>query len=484
MLADFIANRIRAELPYTPNAEQEELLGKLGTFLTSRDEERLFLLRGYAGTGKTSLVAAMVRAMHKLQQKTVLLAPTGRAAKVIAAYSGFPAYTIHKRIYRQKSMGEATFSISFNTQQNTLFIVDEASMIANDAEQKGFGTGRLLDDLIKYVYNNQHCALLLIGDDAQLPPVGQTNSPALEADHLAGYGLNVTTHQLTLVARQALESGILYYATRIREYLSEKQSPTPEAIFADLKAQSSKLKAQGLDIHKISGEEMLEEIERAYREVGVEETMVVTRTNKRMNLYNQGIRARILWKEDEISAGDRLMVTKNNYFWTRNYEGIDFLANGDMFEIRRIRNFRELYGFRFADASLQAVDYDWEIDVVLWLDTLTTESPEQNYTLQNTLFNRIAEDYPEIRARKELVKKVMESEYFNALQVKHAYAVTCHKAQGGQWKRVFIDAGILTTQASQPTAHDSRLTTQDYLRWLYTALTRAREQVFLINFPS
>ncbi len=475
MLEDFIVNRIRAELPYEPNAEQTALLGKLGTFLTSHDEERIFLLRGYAGTGKTSLIAAMVRAMHKLQQKTVLLAPTGRAAKVIAAYSGFPAYTIHKRIYRQKSMGEAAFTISFNTQQNTLFIVDEASMIANDAEQRGFGTGRLLDDLIKYVYNGQHCALLLIGDNAQLPPVGQANSPALEADHLAGYGLNVTQHQLTTVARQALESGILTYATRIREYLREKHSPAPEDIFADLRPQSPKPKAQSpsLDIRKISGEEMLEEIERAYREVGVEETIVVTRTNKRMNLYNQGIRARILWKEDEISASDRLMVTKNNYFWTRNYEGIDFLANGDMFEIRRIRNFRELYGFRFADASLQAVDYDWEIDVIIWLDTLTTEAPEQNYVLQNTLFNRIAEDYPEIRSRKELVKTIMQSEYFNALQVKHAYAVTCHKAQGGQWKRVFIDQGIIA---------EEHLGT-DYLRWLYTALTRAREQVFLINFP-
>ncbi len=474
MLEDFIVNRIRAELPYTPNAEQEELLGKLGRFLTSKDDERLFLLRGYAGTGKTSLVAAMVRAMHKLQQKTVLLAPTGRAAKVIAAYSGFPAYTIHKRIYRQKTMGAPRrgadnssygdiFSISFNTQQNTLFIVDEASMIANDAEQKGFGTGRLLDDLIKYVYNGQHCALLLIGDAAQLPPVGQENSPALEADHLAGYGLNVTMHQLTMVARQALESGILYNATRLREQLAQQDVAALPHFTCD-----------GFnDIRKISGEEMLEEIERAYREVGVEETMVVTRTNKRMNLYNQGIRARILWKEDEISAGDRLMVTKNNYFWTRNYEGIDFLANGDMFEIRRIRNFRELYGFRFADASLQAVDYDWEIDVVVWLDTLSTESPEQNYSLQNTLFNRIAEDYPEIRARKELVKKVMESEYFNALQVKHAYAVTCHKAQGGQWQRVFIDQGTIA---------EEHLGT-DYYRWLYTALTRAREKVFLINFP-
>ncbi len=462
MLEDFIIGRIRAELPYIPNTEQEELLGKLGHFLTSADEDKLFLLRGYAGTGKTSLVAAMVRALHNLQQRTVLLAPTGRAAKVLAAYSGFPAYTIHKRIYRQKSMADTTFSIAFNNQQNTLFIVDEASMISAQTEKTGFGTGNLLDDLVQYVYNGQHCSLLLIGDDAQLPPVGQENSPALDAEYLAGYGLHVAQYQLTMVARQALESGILYNATHLREQLSQNQvSKFPTFTYKGFS-----------DIKNLLGNEMLEEIERSYREVGVEETIVVTRSNRRMNLYNQGIRSRILWKEDEISAGDRLMVTKNNYFWTKDYEGIDFLANGDMFEIRRIRNFRELYGFRFADASLQAVDYDWEIDVIIWLDTLATDSPEHNHQLHHTLFSRIAEDYPEIRVRKELVKKIMENEYYNALQVKHAYAVTCHKAQGGQWKRVFVDQGNITEEQLG----------KDYYRWLYTALTRAQEQIYLINF--
>lgn len=464
MLSDFIINRIRKELPYTPNGQQEELLQKLGAFLTERDTERLFLLRGYAGTGKTSMIAGMVRALTALQQKTVLLAPTGRAAKVIAAYSGFPAYTIHKRIYRQKSMGENNFGISYNTQRDTLFIVDEASMIANNDgnEQRNFGTGHLLDDLIEYVYAGQNCCLLLIGDDAQLPPVGQTISPALDKEYLQGYGLNVSSHTLTQVARQALDSGILHNATLLREQLAAGDT-----------SQMPEFHTEGFDdIRRLSGTEMTEELERAYREAGEEEVIVVTRTNRRMNLYNQGIRARILWREEEISGGDRLMVTRNNYFWTKQYEGIDFLANGDMFEITRLRNFREMYGFRFADAGLHAVDYDWDIDVTLWLDTLSTDSPEANYRLQNTLVERIAEDWPEIRSRKELWKKIMENPYYNALQVKHAYAVTCHKAQGGQWKRVFVDQGNIT---------EEQLGT-DYYRWLYTALTRATEQVFLINF--
>ncbi|MCM1034469.1 MAG: AAA family ATPase [Paludibacter sp.] len=464
MLTDFIINRIRQQLPYIPNEQQEELLVKLGTFLTAVDDNRLFLLRGYAGTGKTSIIAGMVRALNALQQKTVLLAPTGRAAKVISAYSGFPAYTIHKRIYRQRSMGEDSFGISYNTYRDTLFIVDEASMIANSngSEQRNFGTGQLLNDLIEYVYSGYNCTLLLIGDDAQLPPVGQTISPALNEEYLQGYGLNVSSHTLTQVARQAHDSGILHNATLLREQIAAGNIHSlPEFHTDDFN-----------DIHKLSGTDMLEELERAYREAGEEEVIVITRTNRRMNLYNQGIRARILWKEDEISGGDRIMVTRNNYFWTKQYEGIDFLANGDMFEITRLRHFREMYGFRFADACLHAVDYDWDIDVTLWLDTLSTDSPEANYQLQNTLVNRIAEDYPEIRSRKELWKKIMENPYYNALQVKHAYAVTCHKAQGGQWQRVFIDQGNIS---------EEQLGT-DYYRWLYTALTRAGKQVYLINF--
>ena len=463
MLTDFLISRITAELPFSPNEGQRELLNKLSAFLTSRSDNKTFLLCGYAGTGKTSLMAALVRALNKLQQKTVLLAPTGRAAKVLAAYSGFPAYTIHKQIYRQKSMGEERFSLSYNSTQDTVFIVDEASMISNSAaDNSSFGTGCLLDDLIQYVFSGRNCSLILIGDDAQLPPVGQQDSPALNDEWLRGYGICLTSHTLTQVARQALESGILSNATMLRQRL-QKDDVNTIPLFHTKNYN---------DICHLSGENMTEEIERAYREAGVEETMIVTRTNRRMNLYNQGIRARILWKEEEVTGGDRLMVTKNNYFWTKQYEGLDFLANGDIFEVVRVNRQRELYGYRFADASLKAVDYDWEIDGTIWLDTLFTNSPDEAYQMQRTLFSRIAEDYPEIHSRKELVKTIMDNPYYNALQIKHAYAVTCHKAQGGQWKRVFIDQGNIT---------EEQLGT-DYYRWLYTALTRATEKVYLINF--
>lgn len=463
MLTDFLISRITAELPFSPNEGQRELLNKLSVFLTSRSDNKTFLLCGYAGTGKTSLMAALVRALNKLQQKTVLLAPTGRAAKVLAAYSGFPAYTIHKQIYRQKSMGEERFSLSYNSTQDTVFIVDEASMISNSAaDNSSFGTGCLLDDLIQYVFSGRNCSLILIGDDAQLPPVGQQDSPALNDEWLRGYGISLTSHTLTQVARQALESGILSNATMLRQRLQQDDVNTIPLFHTE----------NYNDICHLSGENMTEEIERAYREAGVEETMIVTRTNRRMNLYNQGIRARILWKEEEVTGGDRLMVTKNNYFWTKQYEGLDFLANGDIFEVVRVNRQRELYGYRFADASLKAVDYDWEIDGTIWLDTLFTNTPDEAYQMQRTLFSRIAEDYPEIHSRKELVKTIMDNPYYNALQIKHAYAVTCHKAQGGQWKRVFIDQGNIT---------EEQLGT-DYYRWLYTALTRATEKVYLINF--
>lgn len=400
--------------------------------------------------------------MDKLQQKTVLLAPTGRAAKVLAAYSGFAAYTVHKRIYRQKSIGEDRFSLSYNSAQDTTFIVDEASMIANiGSETNNFGTGRLLDDLIQYVFSGHNCSLILIGDDAQLPPIGQTDSPALNTEWLQGYGLNVHSYTLIQVARQALESGILKNATMLRERLT--QGDTSELPVFD---------TQGFnDICLRSGQDLTEDIEQAYREAGIEETIIVTRSNRRMNMYNQAVRARILWKEEELTGGDRLMVTKNNYFWTRHYEGIEFLANGDIVQVLRLRNTREIYGYRFADASLRAIDYDWEIDAVVWLDTLFTLSPEDNYLMQKTLFTRITEDYPEISSKKKLTETIMQTPYYNALHVKHAYAVTCHKAQGGQWKRVFIDqAGIKEEQADA-----------DYYRWLYTAITRATEKVFIIS---
>lgn len=443
----------------------------LGAFLVSPDPQKVFILRGYAGTGKTSVVSALVRALAQLRQPCVLLAPTGRAAKVIARYADRPAYTIHKYIYRQKQLGIDSFSLAANLHKHTLFIVDEASMIASArqtpvprAGSPAFGTGSLLDDLIRYVYSGEGCSMLLLGDDAQLPPVGSQESPALDADYIRGYGLNVSTFSLTQVARQALDSGILSNATRLREQLQDPAHTT----LPDLKPTFT------ADVVPVNGNEFVEELERSYQQVGDEETLIITRSNKRTNLYNQGVRARILWKEDAISSGDRLMVSKNNYFWTRDYDDLPFLANGDTLEVVRLRNQREMYGFQFADASLRSVDYDWEIDAILWLDTLTTETPEQNYTLQQTLFSRIAADYPEIRDRKELIKTIYESEYYNALQVRFAYAVTCHKAQGGQWKHVYIDAGNIAQDKERMSNTQER---REYLRWLYTAITRATEKV-------
>ena len=467
MLTDFIIGRIKAELPFEPNEEKIGLLDALGAFLVSRDERKAFILRGYAGTGKTSVVSALIRAMEGLKQPCVLLAPTGRAAKVLSRYSGAQAYTIHKKIYRQNQLGVEAFSLSDNLHKNTLFIVDEASMLSGNRDNGVFGSGCLLDDLVRYVYNGQGCSLLLLGDDAQLPPVGSISSPALDADYMAhNYRLSVVSYQLTQVARQALDSGILSEATRIREKLGDLGDP------GDLGIEDNKK-----DIIRVPGEEVIEQLEASWRNVGAEETLIIARSNKMTNLYNQGVRARVLWKEDELSNGDRVMVSKNNYFWTKDHKGLEFLANGDMLEIKRLTNVHELYGFHFAKASLRSVDYNWEIEALVWLDTLTTDSPEANYTLQKELFSRIAEDYPEIRNKKELVKQIYESPYYNALQIRYAYCVTCHKAQGGQWKHVYIDSGLGDEWISGLGEEERR----EYLRWLYTALTRATEKIYILR---
>lgn len=464
MIETFVENKICHALPFAPNDEQKALLGLLAHFVVNNgnttNERNAFILRGYAGTGKTSIMAALVRAMVELKQSIVLLAPTGRAAKVLARYAGQPAYTIHKCIYRQRQLGVEDFALADNLKKHTLFIVDEASMISGQRDGSSFGTGMLLDDLVSYVYAGEGCRLLLLGDDAQLPPVGSSLSPALDAQYMAGYGLQVATYTLTQVARQALDSGILRNATYLRKQLVSGGTVEENWTFDS-------------DFHTVAGAEFLEALECAYREAGEEETLILTRTNRRTNLYNQGIRSRILWKEDEVSTGDRLMVSKNNYFWSEQYDNLPFLANGDMLEIVRLRNTREMYGYRFADASLRSLDYDWEIDVVVWLDTLTTDSPEANYALQKTLYERIAEDYPELQHnRRRLTEEVYKSPYYNALQVRFAYSVTCHKAQGGQWKRVFIDPGNVPPEQR----------TTDYLRWLYTAITRATECVYLLHY--
>ena len=467
MLEDFIIGHIRSQLPFEPNQEKEALFKVLGRYLVDYDPVKAFVLRGYAGTGKTSVVSAMVRALEQLHQPFVLLAPTGRAAKVLSRYSGYSAYTIHKYIYRQNQLGVEAFSLADNKHKQTMFIVDEASMISASRDNSTFGSGNLLDDLIRYVYQGEGCHMLLLGDTAQLPPVGSDLSPALDSDYIAGFGLKVSDFTLTEVARQALDSGILSEATRIREGIGDLR----------LEIGDCTIQANGKDIVKLSGAEVVEQLERSYDEVGAEETLIITRSNKATNLYNQGVRARILWKEDELSSGDRLMVSKNNYYWTREYEQLDFLANGDSLEVVRLSNEHEMYGFRFVEASLRLVDYDWEIDALVWMDTLTTDSPEQNYEMQKQLFERIAEDYPEVKNKKERTKLIFESPYYNALQVRFAYAVTCHKAQGGQWKHVYVDSGMASEWLNE-LSETERL---EYLRWLYTAVTRATEKIYLLR---
>ena len=425
------------------------------------------MLRGYAGTGKTSLVGALVRTLDKLQQKSVLLAPTGRAAKVFSAYAGHPAFTIHKKIYRQQSFSNelSNFSVNDNLTTHTLYIVDEASMISNEGLSGSmFGTGRLLDDLVQFVYSGQGCRLLLMGDTAQLPPVGEEQSPALFADALRGYGLEVVEVDLTQVVRQEQQSGILWNATRLRQLIAEDDCYS-----------LPKIKVSGFaDIKVLPGNELIETLNSCYDHDGLDETIVVCRSNKRANIYNKGIRAQILWREDELNTGDLLMVAKNNYFWTEKEKEMDFIANGETAVVRRVRRTRELYGFRFADVTLVFPDYnDFELEVNMLLDTLHTDSPALPKAENDRLFYSVLEDYADITVKRERMKKMKADPYYNALQVKYAYAVTCHKAQGGQWQRVFVDQGYVTEDMLTP----------DYVRWLYTAFTRATETLYLVNWP-
>ena len=467
MVNTYLGQQIKTNFPYKPTFEQENVVKILANFLFCRKMDVLFLLKGYAGTGKTSLIGALVKTMDQLEQKCILMAPTGRAAKVFSHYAGHPAYTIHKKIYRQKSFSNEmdNFSINDNLHQHTLFIVDEASMIANDGLSGSmFGTGRLLDDLIQYVYSGQGCRLMLIGDTAQLPPVGEEESPALSADALKGYGLEVYEGMLTEVVRQLHDSGILWNATELRRYIAEEDYFTLPPI-----------RVEGFpDIKVVPGNELIETINDCYEQVGMDETIVVCRSNKRANIYNKGIRNTILYREEELESGDLLMVAKNNYFWTEGCKEIDFIANGDIAEVRRVRREREMYGFRFADVTLRFSDYnDMELEATVLLDTLHTESPALPKEMNDKLFYAVLEDYADITIKRERMKKMKSDPYYNALQVKYAYAVTCHKAQGGQWKRVFLDQGYMTEDMLSP----------DYFRWLYTAFTRATETLYLVNWP-
>ena len=467
MINNYLERQIQENFSYQPTFEQEIAVKSLSEFLLSTANDTVFVLRGYAGTGKTSLVGALVKAMDKLQQKSVLLAPTGRAAKVFSAYAGHPAFTIHKKIYRQQSFSNevSNFSINDNLTTHTLYIVDEASMISNEGLSGSmFGTGRLLDDLVEFVYSGAGCRLLLMGDTAQLPPVGEEQSPALATEALKGYGLNVIEVDLTQVVRQVQSSGILWNATQIRQLIAEDECFS-----------LPKIKVSGFpDIQVVRGDELIDTLTGCYEKNGMDETIVVCRSNKRANIYNKGIRAQILYREDELNTGDLLMVAKNNYFWTEKYKEMDFIANGEIAVVRRVRRTRELYGFRFAEVLLAFPDQnDFELEANLLLDTLHSDAPALPKTENDRLFYSVLEDYVDITVKRERMKKMKADPHYNALQVKYAYAVTCHKAQGGQWQNVFLDQGYMSDEYLTP----------DYFRWLYTAFTRASKTLYLVNYP-
>ena len=472
MIQDELKYRILKTFGLVPTGEQEQALGVFSSFMLDSQEHVVMILRGCAGTGKTTLAGAIVRAMTSLQQKLILMAPTGRAAKVFSLYSGHAAYTIHRRIYRQKSAGDlSSFSLNENLFRDTLFIVDEASMIANQGYgDTPFGSGCLLDDLMQYVYNGQNCRLMLIGDKAQLPPVGEQESPALMASVLRGYGMKVYECDLNQVLRQSEDSGILWNATSIRNLsLVTHHLSLPQ------------IRLNGFaDVQVVSGDELIESLASSYSRVGMDETIVVTRSNKRANIYNQGIRNTVLDREDELCRGDQLMIVKNNYYWSQESgdssqeNGIDFIANGDVAVVQRVRHVHEQYGFRFAEVTMTFPDYDdYELTATVILDSLTTEAPALTREQQQHLFEAVLEDYSWVVRKEERMKKLKIDPYYNALQIKFAYAVTCHKAQGGQWAHVYLDQGYMTDEMLTP----------DYIHWLYTAFTRATGKLFLVNWP-
>lgn len=477
MIIDELKYKILQQFGFPPTQEQAHALEVFAEFLTDRDPHAVMILRGSAGTGKTTLSGAIVRTLKEIRQKVMLLAPTGRAAKVFSLNSGSPAYTIHRRIYREKSFSgvEGQFNLNDNLYTDTLFMVDEASMIANmGLGGMSFGSGCLLDDLVHFVYQGRNDRLLLIGDKAQLPPVGEEESPALHAAMLEGYGLKVYECDLNEVLRQSEESGILYNATMIRQMITHDDiTQLPKIHFAGYS-----------DIKPMPGAELIEALADSYHHVGLDDTIVVTRSNKRANIFNQGIRNMVLDREEELSQGDILMIVKNNYYWMeeerksnnklQSNEIPAFLANGDRAKVLKVRRRIDLYGFRFATLLLQFPDYgNYELEATVLLDTLTSEAPALTHEQQEQLFHQIEEDYQDIPLKADRMKAIRQDQFFNALQVKFAYAVTCHKAQGGQWAYVYVDQGYMTDDMLNP----------DYIHWLYTAFTRATEMLYLVNWP-
>lgn len=464
MLKNFVSSKLLDNLDFQPTESQGLLIGEISEFIAAGNQQEIMLIRGYAGTGKTTIVNSIVRTLKETGSKSVLLAPTGRAAKVMYAYTGHTAWTIHKKIYRQKSGsdGLGSFVLDRNMHKNTYFIIDEASMIGQSASESIFGTGNLLSDLLQYVEGGVQCRLILIGDTAQLPPVRLEVSPALDKKVLQSFGYAVRDFTLTDIVRHQQDSGILVNATAIRDHITAENISIPELSLNDY-----------ADVQRIGGGELLEAISSSYDKYGEEDTIIVTRSNKRANRFNAGVRGQILWKEEQISRGDLLMVVKNNYFWKDEEQRIDFIANGDIGRIERVIGFEEIYGMKYADVEIALIDYnDLVIEAKILLDVLEVDGPSLPIDAQRELYNTILEDYPELTNKKKRVEHMQQDRYFNALQVKFAYSVTCHKAQGGQWKSVFLDQGYFTEE----------MMSMDYLRWLYTAFTRATEQLYLVNF--
>ena len=465
MLSTHISHQIYAKLSFEATFNQKKIIEKLSSWLADDDFSRIFLLNGYAGTGKTTIIAALVAALKDLGIKTILLAPTGRAAKVLSHYSSKEAHTIHKRIYRERSIAdyEARFSLDFNKERGAIFIVDEASMLsANASEGATFGSGNLLEDLVTYVRSGKECRLMLVGDDAQLPPVGDDYSPALQPSELLPYG-DVEYATMDEVVRQTADSGILFNATMLRCMLENRIYEIPH------------FDMTYPDFQRVEGGELLEALQDAYDRYGRDETIVITRSNKRANRYNEGIRRYNLSAEEEIESGDMLMIVKNNYHYAEHDEQspMSFVANGDVVRLKRIRRFEEFYGFRFVDAVLEFPDYDdYQMEAKVLLDTLNSESPSLTRDESRRLFYEVEKDYEDIKAKAKRYRAIRENPHFNAMQVKFAYAVTCHKAQGGQWKAVFVDRCLFGDETMS----------RDMLRWLYTAITRATERIYLVNF--
>ena len=465
MHSTHISHQIYAKLSFDATFNQKKIIEKLSEWLADDDYRRIFLLNGYAGTGKTTIIAAFVAALNDLGIKTILLAPTGRAAKVLSHYAHKDAYTIHKRIYRERTSGEfeSKFSLDFNKERGAVFIVDEASMLsAGSVEGDIFGSGNLLDDLVQYVRSGKECRLMLVGDDAQLPPVGDDYSPALDTATLTQYA-DVEYATMDEVVRQTQDSGILFNATMIRCMLENRIYEIPH------------FDTSFKDFQSLQGGELIEALQECYDRYGRDETIVITRSNKRANRFNDGIRRYNLSAEEEIESGDMLMVVKNNYHYAERDEHspMSFVANGDVVRLKRIRRFEEFYGFRFIDAVLEFPDYDdYTMDVKVMLDTLASESPSLTRDQSRALFYEVEKDYEDIKSKAKRYRAIRENPHFNAMQVKFAYAVTCHKAQGGQWKAVFIDRCLFGDEEMS----------KDMLRWLYTAITRATDRLYLVNF--